>query len=76
MNQVTARDFMVKRLVTLRPDMDVLNAVQMLLKNRISGAPVVDLVEYGTRCSASARLGRSRRAAGGSRPWLSDGTTT
>ena len=39
---ITARDFMVKRLVTLRPEMDVLDAVQRLLKNRISGAPVVD----------------------------------
>ena len=40
--QTTARDFMTKRLVTLRPDMDVIKAVQLLLKNRISGAPVVD----------------------------------
>lgn len=42
MNQKTARDFMVKKLVTLRPEMDVIDAVQRLLKNRISGAPVVD----------------------------------
>ena len=42
MTQTTARDFMVKKLVTLRPDMDVIDAVQRLLKNRISGAPVVD----------------------------------
>jgi len=40
--QLTARDFMTKRLVTLRPEMDVMRAVQLLLKNRISGAPVVD----------------------------------
>ena len=40
--QKTARDFMTKRLVTLRPGMDVIKAVQLLLKNRISGAPVVD----------------------------------
>jgi len=33
---------MVKKLVTLRPEMDVIDAVQRLLKNRISGAPVVD----------------------------------
>lgn len=32
---------MVKKLVTLRPEMDVIDAVQRLLKNRISGAPVV-----------------------------------
>lgn len=42
MCQLTARDFMVKKLVTLRPTMDVLDAVKLLLKNRISGAPVVD----------------------------------
>ena len=42
MTQKTARDFMVKKLVTLRPEMDVIDAVQRLLKNRISGAPVVD----------------------------------
>ncbi|QDS98736.1 CBS domain-containing protein [Adhaeretor mobilis] len=41
MGQLTARDFMVKKLVTLKPEMDVLKAVQLLLKNRISGAPVV-----------------------------------
>lgn len=41
MNQTTARDFMVKKLVTLQPEMDVLEAVQRLLKNKISGAPVV-----------------------------------
>lgn len=41
-SEVTARDFMVTKLVTLRPEMDVIEAVQMLLKNRISGAPVVN----------------------------------
>ena len=45
MSQLTARDFMVTKLITLRPDMDVLEAVQKLLKNRISGAPVVG--DYG-----------------------------
>ena len=42
MSQTTARDFMIKKLVTLRPEMDVIEAVQRLLKNRISGAPVVE----------------------------------
>lgn len=56
MDQLTARDFMVKKLVTLRPEMDVLNAVQLLLKNRISGAPVVDssghfLGVFSEKCS-------------------------
>ncbi|MBX3425387.1 MAG: CBS domain-containing protein [Pirellulales bacterium] len=42
MCRLTARDFMVTKLITLRPEMDVMKAVQLLLKNRISGAPVVD----------------------------------
>jgi len=41
---VSAADIMVplKRLIVLRPDMDALSAIRMLLKNKISGAPVVD----------------------------------
>jgi CBS domain-containing protein len=42
MTQITARDFMVTKLITLAPDADVLDAVQLLLKHRISGAPVVE----------------------------------
>ncbi len=42
MSQITARECMTKKLVTLRPEMDVLEAVSLLLKNHISGAPVVD----------------------------------
>jgi CBS domain-containing protein len=41
MTQITARDFMVTKLITFAPTDDVLDAVQVLLKNRISGAPVV-----------------------------------
>ncbi len=37
-----AKDFMTTRLVTLSPEMDVFDAIGLLLKNRISGAPVVD----------------------------------
>lgn len=56
MTQVTARDCMVKKLVTLRPEMDVMEAVGMLLRNRISGAPVVDstgkfLGVFSEKCS-------------------------
>ena len=40
---VVARDIMVKRLVTLSPEMDVFKAIDTLLKNKISGAPVVDV---------------------------------
>lgn len=37
-----AKDFMITRLVTLPPEMDVLEAVRMLLSYQVSGAPVVD----------------------------------
>jgi CBS domain-containing protein len=46
---VVARDVMVpvRKLITLRPDMDALKAIRMLLKHRISGAPVIgDRYEY------------------------------
>lgn len=41
---VKARDIMVprKRLVVLRPEMDTLAAVRLLVRRKISGAPVVD----------------------------------
>jgi CBS domain-containing protein len=54
--QVTARDCMVKKLVTLRPELDVMDAIALLLRNRISGAPVVDadgnyLGVFSEKCS-------------------------
>ena len=36
------RDYMAGRLVTFKPDMDVLDAIHELLQNRIAGAPVVN----------------------------------
>jgi CBS domain-containing protein len=36
------RDYMARTLVTFKPDTDVLDAVHVLVKNRIAGAPVVD----------------------------------
>lgn len=39
---MVARDIMKTRLVTLKPTMDVFKAIKMLVKNKISGAPVVD----------------------------------
>jgi len=36
------RDYMAGRLVTFKRDMDVLDALQELVQNRIAGAPVVD----------------------------------
>ena len=61
MDHVTARDFMIKKLVKLRPSMDVFDAVRLLLKNRISGAPVVDadgryLGVFSEKCSMQVLL--------------------
>lgn len=42
MPTITARDLMVSNLITLSPDMEVLDALDVLLRRRISGAPVVD----------------------------------
>jgi CBS domain-containing protein len=38
----TASEVMVRKLVSLRPDMPVSEAIALLLKHMISGAPVVD----------------------------------
>jgi predicted transcriptional regulator len=42
MQAKTVKEYMQRRLVTLQPDMPIEVAIQLLLKNRISGAPVVD----------------------------------
>lgn len=39
---LTAKEMMTKRLVTLQPEQQVYDAVQLLIKKGISGAPVVD----------------------------------
>lgn len=39
---IVARDIMATRLITLRPETDVLDAIELLLKHQISGAPVVN----------------------------------
>jgi len=41
-SDMVASDIMVTRLVKLRPDTDVFKAIEILVKNKISGAPVVD----------------------------------
>ncbi len=38
----TARDIMTKRVITVTPDQDLLEVIGLLVKNKISGAPVVD----------------------------------
>ena len=40
--KIYVRDYMTTRLLTLTPDMEILAAVQQLLQNHVSGAPVVD----------------------------------
>ncbi|WP_254045337.1 CBS domain-containing protein [Thiohalocapsa sp. ML1] len=40
----TARDAMSRHLITLNPDMDVLEALRILVEERLSGAPVLDQV--------------------------------
>ena len=57
-NPTLARDIMVTKLVTLSPDMDAFEAIDLLLKYRISGAPVVDqertyLGVFSERCCMS-----------------------
>ncbi|MDA7878752.1 CBS domain-containing protein [Mariniblastus sp.] len=38
----SASDIMVKRLITLDAEMDVFKAIELLSRNKISGAPVID----------------------------------
>lgn len=61
MQTINAREFMVTRLTTLTPDMDVHDAIRLLLRNRISGAPVVGprnqyLGVFSERCSMQVIL--------------------
>lgn len=39
---VLVKDYMARTLLTFKPDTDVLDAIHVLVKNRIAGAPVVD----------------------------------
>ncbi len=39
------KDFMAANLITLSPDMEIMQAISILLKNRISGAPVQDSMD-------------------------------
>ncbi len=40
--RITVREVMSKDVVVLKPEMDVLQALHVLLRHKISGAPVVD----------------------------------
>lgn len=58
---IIARDFMVTRLTTLSPEMDVHDAIRLLLRHKISGAPVVGpgnryLGVFSEKCSMQVIL--------------------
>ena len=38
----TVRDYMSRKFVTFRPDMDILEATDLMVRHGISGGPVVD----------------------------------
>ncbi len=40
---IKVRDYMTRGLVTLKPEMDLFEAIRLLHSNSISGAPVVDM---------------------------------
>ena len=40
--EITVRDYMSANIITLKPDMDLQEAIKLLLNNRITGAPVTD----------------------------------
>jgi len=42
MDKVRVRDFMAKKLITFKEDQDIYAAIDILVKEGISGAPVVD----------------------------------
>lgn len=61
MTQITARDCMVTDVITISPSADVIDAVQLLIKHRVSGAPVVDskgkyLGVFSEKCSMHVLL--------------------
>ena len=42
LKSIKVRDYMTRGLITLKPEMDLFEAISLLQKNRISGAPVTD----------------------------------
>lgn len=42
LDSVTIADFMARDVVTLTPDMEVMAAIHLLIKNKISGCPVME----------------------------------
>jgi len=63
---LTARDIMTKRVITLRPDHDLFDVIDLFVRNKISGAPVVDrngkyLGVFSERASISLLLDAAER---------------
>ncbi|TQV74660.1 CBS domain-containing protein [Aliikangiella marina] len=42
LNSVTVKDYMTSAMITMKPEVDIVEAAQTLLEYRLSGAPVVD----------------------------------
>jgi CBS domain-containing protein len=42
LHSITVKDYMAASLITFTPEMDILEAIHLLVSKRISGAPVVD----------------------------------
>ncbi len=42
LHSITVKDYMLTNLVTVFPEMDVMDAIHLMLQNRVSGVPVVD----------------------------------
>ncbi len=42
LSSVTVKDYMTSAMITLKPDVDIIEAAQTLLEYRLSGAPVLD----------------------------------
>ena len=42
LTNILVKDYMARRLITLKPDDEVLHAIHTLVKNQVAGAPVVD----------------------------------
>ena len=39
MLSITVKDYMTRNLITVKPDMEILEAARILVENRISGTP-------------------------------------
>ncbi|MEZ5584996.1 MAG: CBS domain-containing protein [Candidatus Competibacteraceae bacterium] len=42
LSSINVKNYMTANLITFKPDMRVMDAISLLLQNRISAAPVVD----------------------------------